>query len=114
MISARTTLMPSLYELTALFDVLPERPLPPPRQRRPPLGKPTSDVPKIAPSEPTRTLLCRLFPWGFTPDATPARKPNPFVALKACKKNVVVAAVDAGSISFFRFGQGAFEEWPMT
>jgi len=35
------------------------------------------------------------------------------MVLKAGKKNVVVAAVDAGSISFFRFGQGAFEELPM-
>jgi tRNA-splicing endonuclease subunit Sen54 len=42
------------------------------------------------------------------------RKPNPFVLLKSGKKNVVVAAVDAGSISFYRFGQGGFEELPMT
>jgi len=33
------------------------------------------------------------------------------MAIKAGKKTVVVAVVDAGSTSFFRFGQGAFEEW---
>jgi hypothetical protein len=27
---------------------------------------------------------------------------------------IVVAAVDAGNISFYRFGQGAFEEWTMA
>jgi tRNA-splicing endonuclease subunit Sen54 len=36
------------------------------------------------------------------------------MVLKAGKKNVVIAAVDAGSVSFFRFGQGAFEELPMA
>ena len=41
------------------------------------------------------------------------RKVNPFAVLKAGKKMVVVAVVDAGMISFFRFGQGAFEDFPM-
>jgi len=68
--------MPTLQELTDLFDVLPEVPLPPPRQ--------------------------------------PGRKPNPFVALKTGKKIIVIAVVDAGSTSFFRFGQGEFTEWPMV
>jgi len=45
---------------------------------------------------------------------TLVRRPNPFMALKAGKKIVVIAVVDAGSISFFRFGQGAFTEWPMV
>jgi tRNA-splicing endonuclease subunit Sen54 len=56
----------------------------------------------------------RLVPWTFVAEPTSIRKPKPFMVLKAGKKNVVVAAVDAGSISFFRFGQGAFEELPMT
>ena len=68
--------MPTLQELTDLFDVLPQVPLPPPRQ--------------------------------------PNRKPNPFVALKTGKKIIVIAVVDAGSTSFFRFGQGEFTEWPMV
>jgi tRNA-splicing endonuclease subunit Sen54 len=33
------------------------------------------------------------------------------MAIKAGKKTVIVAVVDAGSTGFFRFGQGAFEEW---
>jgi len=36
------------------------------------------------------------------------------MVLKSGKKQVVVAAVDAGSISFYRFVQGAFEELPMA
>jgi len=115
-VNARTTLMPSLFELTALFDILPELPLPQPRQRRPHIGTVTSNVPVVVRPVPAPvnewSLLRRLFPWAFRPDPKATRKPNPFAALKACKKNIIIAAVDAGSISFFRFGQGAFEEWP--
>jgi tRNA-splicing endonuclease subunit Sen54 len=35
------------------------------------------------------------------------------MALKAGKKAVVIAVVDVGNITFFRFCQGAFAEWPM-
>lgn len=57
-------------------------------------------------------------PFGFwrrredTPVA--ARRPNAFQMLKSGKKMVVIAAVDCGVISFYRFGQGGFEEWPMS
>jgi len=44
--------------------------------------------------------------------AAPPRQ-NPFASLKMGKKIIVIAAVDSGNISFFRFGQGGFEEWPM-
>ncbi len=47
------------------------------------------------------------------PEPAPV-KPNPFMALRQGKKTVVVAAVDAGIVSFFRFGEGTFEEWPMA
>jgi tRNA-splicing endonuclease subunit Sen54 len=36
------------------------------------------------------------------------------MALRQGNKSVVIAVVDAGTMSFFRFGQGAFEEWPMV
>ena len=121
--------MPTLQELTDLFDVLPEVPLPPPRQRRqlPGASNATTAAPKPARPPMTEissqnaqpTLIRRLFPWIFsaTPPANlplPKRKPNPFVALKTGKKIIVVAVVDAGSTSFFRFGQGEFTEWPMV
>lgn len=125
--SARTTPIPSLHELTALFDVLPELPPPPPRQRRPPPGdkattpaippKPAPITAAPAPKSASASMLRRIFPWMFDeqPDPTQPlpRKPNPFMLIKAAKKNVVIAAVDAGSISFFRFGQGAFDEFPV-
>jgi tRNA-splicing endonuclease subunit Sen54 len=41
-------------------------------------------------------------------------KINPFMALRQGNKAVVIAVADAGTVSFFRFGQGAFEEWPMV
>jgi tRNA-splicing endonuclease subunit Sen54 len=36
------------------------------------------------------------------------------MALRQGNKSVVIAVVDAGTMSFFKFGQGAFEEWPMV
>jgi tRNA-splicing endonuclease subunit Sen54 len=120
--------MPTLQELTDLFDVLPEVPLPPPRQRRQLPGASNSTtaalkpvqppIPEISSQNAQPTLIRRLFPWIFStaPPVNlppPKRKPNPFVALKTGKKIIVIAVVDAGSTSFFRFGQGEFTEWPM-
>jgi hypothetical protein len=36
------------------------------------------------------------------------------MALRQGNKSVIIAVVDAGTVSFFKFGQGAFEEWPMA
>ncbi|KAI0087018.1 tRNA-splicing endonuclease subunit sen54 N-term-domain-containing protein [Irpex rosettiformis] len=121
-INARTTPVPSLSQLNELFDILPELPPPVPRRRTLLAGKP---VPPSALSAPSTTpavkpsLLRQLSPWTWwstTPSSpkTAPRKPNPFAILKSGKKMVVVAAVDAGMISFFRFGQGAFEDFPMN
>ena len=119
--SARTTLMPSLQELTDLFAVLPEVPPPLPRLRHPATGKTDSNKPKTAnlhhPPNPllantSLSLLHLLHSWFLPLKSKPV--PNPFGALKAGKKSVVVAVVDAGSISFYRFGEGAFEDWPMV
>lgn len=103
--------MPSLQELTALFEVSPELPPPLPRRRNPPPG---GFPPEPAPVE--KTLLQRLLPIFFKPPpplGLPPRRPHPFMALKAGKKMVVIAVVDAGSIGFYRLGEGALEEWPM-
>ena len=133
--------MPTLQELTDLFDVLPELPTPLPRQRRPIPGTTNPAIPSPAVNEnaaptqtlnenaaPTQTLnnasqpppslFRRLLPWAFPRPAVaepliPVRRPNPFMALKAGKKMIVIAVVDSGSIGFFRFSQGAFTEWPM-
>ena len=142
--------MPSLQELTALFNILPEMPLPPPRKRGIPIpakqpgNSQAADVRPAAPKEglqegsPSRiTLFQPTLSWSSTlwtlfqrllsflpffrsvspplktkPMSTPP-KPNPFLALKTGRKTIVIAAVDASNISFFRFGQGVFEEWPM-
>ncbi|KAJ8453965.1 hypothetical protein ONZ45_g19492 [Pleurotus djamor] len=107
-INARTTPMPTLHELSSLFEELPELPPPLPRQRRPEVKQPSPTLPL------QRTWYQRWLPWSSpSKDAVPPRRPNPFAALKAGKKIIIIAAVDAGNISFFRFGQGAFEEWPM-
>ncbi|KAG6920314.1 hypothetical protein DXG01_005083 [Tephrocybe rancida] len=69
-----------------------------------------------APAQATKpSLIQRLFPWAFpVAPVGPVRRPHPFMALKAGRKLIVIAVVDAGSISFFRFGQGEFTEWPMA
>nr|GAT42654.1 predicted protein [Mycena chlorophos] len=110
-VDARTTPMPSLRELTDLFDVSPELPPPMPRQRRP--GKATLQSTTPPPPPPwTKRLLdwLRNKPPKYVP---PPRRPHPFMVMKAGKKTVVVAVVDAGNIGFFRFGQGAFEDMPV-
>ena len=138
--SARTTPMPSLYELDALFSGLPFLPPPVPRRRTPYTApgksnsvpqKPKTSVPSLPTPQDSRAslmqrlleVLRRLLPFLYIKTlgpgqeankATAPRRVNPFAVLKAGKKMVVVAAVDAGTISFFRFGQGAFEDFPMN
>jgi tRNA-splicing endonuclease subunit Sen54 len=58
--------------------------------------------------------LRRIFIKTKDADERPPQRPNPFAVLKAGKKMVVIAAVDAGMISFFRLGPGEFSEWPMV
>jgi len=125
-----------LWELTSLFELLPEIY---PQQRRPQQHSGTlkGDSEQNRPCPDTRATntqqatflavpstlanyLRRLLPWIFTQRAVdPSNsanitgKPNPFAALKMGKKIVIIAAVDMGNISFFRFGQGEFREWPM-
>ncbi|KAF8659870.1 hypothetical protein AX16_001754 [Volvariella volvacea WC 439] len=128
-VNARTTPMPTLFELESLFSVVPELPPPAPRQRPQPTNhpKPPSNEASKKQNEVAITfvpsgapLFARLFPWLFLSKSAgvsqnePPRRPNPFGALKAGKKMVVIAAVDNGNISFFRFGQGVFADWPMA
>lgn len=148
--SARITPMPTLHELSVLFNLLPELPPPLPRPRRQAYGggkvtvafAPTSAAftstptpaaiqtsavpsqpqkPPVAAAQPAKwaTTLQHIFPFLFSlpppqpQQSPPQRRPNPFAALKQGKKMIVIAVVDNGNISFFRFSQGAFEEWPM-
>lgn len=112
--------MPTLMELTALFDVLPELPQPLPRRRQPSAPqKSAAAQPPAATSaalQQSSSFIQRLFPWALPPSAPPesVRGTNPFLSLRTGKKMVVIAAVDAGMVNFFRFGQGVFTEWPMA
>lgn len=118
--------MPTIAELTDLFGDLPELPPPVPRKRvsfaqqklaaasqPPPLRSPTHPEPE---SSPVRRAIAWLWsPFGAEKKAgRPPRPTNPFPSLKTGSKMVVIAAVDAGTISFFRFGPGVFTEWPMV
>lgn len=117
--------MPTISELTDLFGELPELPPPVPRKRmsfaqQKQTASSATQTEQTAPQSPIAqpSLLRRTFAWTWpvlgAEDKTPPRPTNPFPSLKSGKKMVVVAAVDAGTISFFRFGQGVFTEWPMA
>lgn len=131
--------MPSLAELTALFDALPEIPPPAPRVRKknPTTGgggKFQGKVPmknaqskalgagsKVTTVPAPATSISWFSLWPFCKQtsqqpvkSTPDRRPHPMAAIKQGKKVAIVAVVDAGSPSFFRFGQGEFSEWPMV
>ncbi|KAH8104779.1 tRNA-splicing endonuclease subunit sen54 N-term-domain-containing protein [Cristinia sonorae] len=131
-VNARTAPMPTLSELTDLFDVLPDLPPPAPRRRiayaeqkkqaqtqpapAPSITNNTTHTRSSIPQPPT-TLFRRFLPflsWSQPAAREPERKPNPFAVLKQGKKMVVIAAVDSGMISFFAFRQGGFEEFPMA
>ena len=114
--------MPTLQELTDLFEMRPDEPLPQPRKRGPQQqgtkpGTP-NPPPALTPKVPTYPpFLHRVFPWLFpAPEASKdrSRVVNPFAALKAGKKMIVIAVVDSGNVGFFRFSEGAFGEWPMA
>lgn len=127
--------MPTVHELSSLFDELPELPPPAPRQRRGPgastsasasnsLQKSSSTVTSAAnpqqksvavdrSSSASGRILAWFRAWFRAKPAVRVWRPNPFQVLKNGKKIIVVAAVDSGMISFYRFGQGVFEEWPM-
>ncbi|KAJ3500629.1 hypothetical protein NMY22_g19200 [Coprinellus aureogranulatus] len=116
--SARTTPMPTLQELTDLFGVRPEEPLPLPRKKHPGQqgSKPGASAtpPAVLSTSVSPSFLQRMLPRLFPAPKERPRHVNPFVALKAGKKMVVIAVVDSGNVGFFRFSEGAFDEWPMA
>ncbi|KAI6044859.1 hypothetical protein EDC04DRAFT_3137610 [Pisolithus marmoratus] len=116
-----TTAAPSLYELTALFEGLPEMPLPPLRKRgaqtaakeanntamsKTPRRPPKSSIPLPTDVDPTPTLLSSIqapYITSLAPSPDVSRNPIP------PKPNLF----EHLAISFFRFGEGAFHDWPM-
>jgi len=131
--------MPSLAELTALFDALPEVPPPMPRVRQKLAANnsgdksqgrtPAKDVHskalsaggEVTTASAPATFISWPWLWPFHRQHTqqpvksaPERRPHPMAVIKQGKKVAIIAVVDAGSPSFFRFGQGEFSEWPMV
>ncbi|KAL5482833.1 SEN54 [Sanghuangporus weigelae] len=131
-VDARKTPIPTFRELCGLFEQLPELPPPVPRKRSVQSSQSTSLTKKgpepenqsIMMASSLYTRLYNLFRWllrlysstSEKEKSSPGsdRRPNPFQMLRLGKKMIVVAAVDAGMISFFRFYQGSFDDWPMV
>ena len=126
LLSARTTPLPTIHELTYLWSFLPESGPPLPRTRNPKASTPKppdTPQPTTQLTSPPRTFFARLFAWLLTvttlgkiagEEVPTRRKPHPFAVLKGGKKTVVIGIVDNGTVGFFRFGMGAFEEIPMV
>lgn len=106
-----------------MYEGLPVIPPPLPRKRNPPSEK-AVPVPGPSPSKGHYTasrpsFVARLLSYFSLNSSPPMPGPapakiNPFAALRQGNKSVIIAVVDAGAVSFFKFGQGAFEEWPMA
>lgn len=106
--------MPTLAEFTTLFSVLPEVPPPLPRKRQ---QKPSNiNAPPRRQFQKKKSTLVERVTSMFSAgkgNEKDGPRPHPFMALKSGTKTAVIAVVDAGTPSFFRFGQGAFDVWPM-
>lgn len=102
--SARTTPVPHIDELTALFDTLPITPYQSKLQNRVVKQQSTSGG-----------ILTRYLAWihSFL-NPPPGGKGNAFGHLKAGKRSVIFAVVDVGTTTMYRFNQGCFDEWPMV
>jgi tRNA-splicing endonuclease subunit Sen54 len=112
--------MPTLAQFGTLFSELDTLPTPLPRKRTQKL--PPNDEALACNTTSDKLLLGRVRRYLLSffnttstavPNLVPTR-PNPFVALKQGNKIIIIAVVDGGSISFFRFGEGCFENWPMA
>lgn len=100
--SARTTPVPSIDELTALFGSLPTNPYQAKLQLRP------------TNSQTSTSFLTRYISWVRSwLYSLPKGNGNAFLHLKAGSKSVVFAVADAGTTSLYRFNEGCFDEWPM-
>jgi tRNA-splicing endonuclease subunit Sen54 len=101
--SARTTPVPRIDDLAALFDTLPTTPYQSKLQNR--VGKQQTT---------SGGILTRYLAWiRNILNPTPGGKGNPFGHLKAGKRSVIFAVVDVGTTTLYRFNEGCFDEWPM-
>src|SRR5262249_32443947 len=95
---------PSLRELTDLFDVYSEVPLPVSKKKHATLRK----APE--PAAPA-SFFQRITGFLLAKKPAPGQRGNPFPHLRAGRKLVIVAVVDNGNISFYRFSEGVFSDW---
>lgn len=100
-VNGRTTPMPTIHELTALFDAADD-------WRVTQQGRQVASAPV-----PRRWWQVGLFR-GAAEASPPQRPTHPFVTLRAGTKSIVIAVVDAGTITCYRFNRGSFDMVPMV
>ena len=110
--SARDTSMPSLAQLSEVFDSLPDEPKGPVKKLGPQYQRPTKPGPsRHTPATGTRSIWdhARWFLKGHTPDQ-PQGNGNPMAALRNGDRGLVVAVNDSGNTGWVRFGRTGFAE----
>ncbi|GAA97264.1 uncharacterized protein L969DRAFT_42382 [Mixia osmundae IAM 14324] len=109
-LDGQKSVVPSLWQLSHLFESLPEALTPPPRVQR---GTPRP--PRTPRQMPNRTFPEKIINWIHSrlPRWITKKVPRrhwPFVKLKQARKNVLLCVVDRGITTFLRFGQVDFAE----
>lgn len=107
-VESRDTPLPTLWQLDAIFNDLPDevqgatKKVGPQYQKRPP--RPERPAVK-------QSFLARCLPWL---SAAPATKGNAMGALRNGDRGLIVAVNDSGNTGWVRFGRSGFEAWPMV
>jgi tRNA-splicing endonuclease subunit Sen54 len=124
--SARMTSLPTLFDLDRLYEQLPVSPPPTRRLRKPPTATPDTEKTDLNHRVSNgafqylygllskSVLRLPFLSSSKTSHSSKQSYNNPFMLLRQGNKIIVIAAVDAGLISFYQFGQGTFEDWPMV
>ncbi|KAI9458809.1 tRNA-splicing endonuclease subunit sen54 N-term-domain-containing protein [Russula earlei] len=123
-VNARTTPIPTLAELTCMYEGLPVVPPPVPRKRRPSFEKQVPG-PKYSPSQRARSEFSTIPPdWvvvAFPVQllVVPRQMQHQSRLTLSWHSDKEISPSSSllwmwAPVSFFRFGQGAFEEWPMA
>ena len=114
--SARSVPFPTLPQITEVFGLVPEVPVPYLRQRPPPPG-----APKAEPTPAPATTASWVPDWigtlfGRRTEGKKGETPqvNTFLSLKQGDRTIIVAVVDGGNVGWTRLGRGGFEDHSMV
>ncbi|WVQ80847.1 hypothetical protein IAT38_002954 [Cryptococcus sp. DSM 104549] len=114
-IQARTTPMPSINQLSEVFDMLPDEPKGPikrqgPQYQRPPRAQPAKPQAATKPATAFDALRARFGCANSTAAPRPAQSGVNIGALRNGDRGFIVAVNDSGNSGWVRFGRTGFAE----